>query len=49
MANADRYTLETPENIEVEYDLAGLGSGFSRCSSTVSWSAPCWWCWRSRR
>jgi uncharacterized RDD family membrane protein YckC len=28
MSNADRYTLETPENIEVEFDLAGLGSRF---------------------
>jgi uncharacterized RDD family membrane protein YckC len=28
MSNADRYTLETPENIEVEFELAGLGSRF---------------------
>jgi uncharacterized RDD family membrane protein YckC len=28
MAIDDRYTLETPENIEVEFDLAGIGSRF---------------------
>jgi uncharacterized RDD family membrane protein YckC len=28
MSNADCYTLETPENIEVEFELAGLGSRF---------------------
>lgn len=28
MSSADRYTLETPENIEVEFELAGLGSRF---------------------
>ena len=28
MLNADQYTLETPENIEVEFELAGLGSRF---------------------
>lgn len=28
MSNVDRYTLETPENIEVEFELAGLGSRF---------------------
>jgi uncharacterized RDD family membrane protein YckC len=28
MSGADRYTLETPENIEVEFELAGLGSRF---------------------
>jgi uncharacterized RDD family membrane protein YckC len=28
MSNADRYTLETPENVEVEFELAGLGSRF---------------------
>ncbi len=28
MSNAERYTLETPENIEVEFELAGLGSRF---------------------
>jgi uncharacterized RDD family membrane protein YckC len=28
MSNADRYTLETPENIEVEFELAGVGSRF---------------------
>jgi len=28
MSNADHYTLETPENIEVEFELAGLGSRF---------------------
>jgi uncharacterized RDD family membrane protein YckC len=28
MSNADRYILETPENIEVEFELAGLGSRF---------------------
>lgn len=28
MASADQYTLETPENIEVHYDLAGLGTRF---------------------
>jgi len=28
MSNADRYILETPESIEVEFDLAGLGSRF---------------------
>jgi uncharacterized RDD family membrane protein YckC len=28
MSNADQYTLETPENIEVDFELAGLGSRF---------------------
>ena len=28
MSNADRYTLETPENIEVDFELAGIGSRF---------------------
>lgn len=28
MAIHDRYTLETPENVEVEFDLAGIGSRF---------------------
>jgi uncharacterized RDD family membrane protein YckC len=28
MSSADRYTLETPENVEVEFELAGLGSRF---------------------
>jgi uncharacterized RDD family membrane protein YckC len=28
MSGADQYTLETPENIEVEYEPAGLGSRF---------------------
>ncbi len=28
MSSADRYILETPENIEVEFELAGLGSRF---------------------
>jgi uncharacterized RDD family membrane protein YckC len=28
MSSADRYALETPENIEVEFELAGLGSRF---------------------
>ncbi len=28
MSNADRYTLETPENIEVRFDIAGLGTRF---------------------
>ena len=28
MSNADLYTLETPENIEVDFELAGLGSRF---------------------
>lgn len=28
MSTADRYTLETPENIEVDFELAGLGSRF---------------------
>ena len=28
MLNADQYTLETPENIEVEFEPAGLGSRF---------------------
>jgi uncharacterized RDD family membrane protein YckC len=28
MATDDRYTLETPEHIEVEFDLAGIGSRF---------------------
>ena len=28
MSNADRYTLETPENIEVRFDIAGLGTQF---------------------
>ncbi|MGO8749685.1 MAG: RDD family protein [Thermoguttaceae bacterium] len=28
MSNSDRYTLETPENVEVEFELAGLGSRF---------------------
>jgi uncharacterized RDD family membrane protein YckC len=28
MSSADRYTLETPENIEVEFELAGPGSRF---------------------
>jgi len=28
MSNADRYTLETPENVEVDFELAGLGSRF---------------------
>jgi uncharacterized RDD family membrane protein YckC len=28
MSNADQYTLETPENIEVEFEVAGLGSRF---------------------
>ncbi len=28
MSDADRYTLETPENIEVHFDLAGLGTRF---------------------
>jgi uncharacterized RDD family membrane protein YckC len=28
MSSADRYTLETPESIEVEFELAGLGSRF---------------------
>jgi uncharacterized RDD family membrane protein YckC len=28
MLNTDQYTLETPENIEVEFELAGLGSRF---------------------
>ncbi len=27
-SNVDQYTLETPENIEVEFELAGLGSRF---------------------
>jgi len=28
MSNADHYTLETPENIEVRFDVAGLGTRF---------------------
>ena len=28
VANVDQYTLETPENIEVHFDLAGIGSRF---------------------
>jgi uncharacterized RDD family membrane protein YckC len=28
MSSADRYTLETPENVEVDFELAGLGSRF---------------------
>jgi uncharacterized RDD family membrane protein YckC len=28
MSNADHYTLETPENIEVRFDIAGLGTRF---------------------
>ena len=28
MSNADRYTLETPENVEVDFELAGIGSRF---------------------
>jgi len=28
MSNADHYTLETPENIEVHFDIAGLGTRF---------------------
>ena len=28
MSSADQYTLETPENIEVEFEPAGLGSRF---------------------
>ena len=28
MSSADQYTLETPENIEVDFELAGLGSRF---------------------
>ncbi len=28
MSNADQYALETPENIEVEFEVAGLGSRF---------------------
>ena len=28
MSNADHYTLETPENIEVHFELAGLGTRF---------------------
>jgi uncharacterized RDD family membrane protein YckC len=28
MSNADQYTLETPENIEVDFEVAGLGSRF---------------------
>ena len=28
MSDADRYTLETPENIQVHFELAGLGTRF---------------------
>jgi uncharacterized RDD family membrane protein YckC len=28
MSDADRYTLETPENIQVQFELAGLGTRF---------------------
>ena len=33
MSDAERYTLETPENIEVDFELAGLGSRF--CATLI--------------
>jgi uncharacterized RDD family membrane protein YckC len=33
MSSAERYTLETPENIEVDFELAGLGSRF--CATLI--------------
>ncbi len=39
MPNEDRYILETPENIEVEFELAGLGSRFCAMLIDTLWIA----------
>ena len=39
MSSADRYTLETPENIEVDFELAGLGSRFCAMLIDTLWIA----------
>jgi uncharacterized RDD family membrane protein YckC len=37
MANEDRYVLETPENIHVEFEIAGLGSRFCAMLIDTIW------------
>ena len=39
MSNEDRYVLETPENIEVEFEPAGLGSRFCAMLIDTLWIA----------
>lgn len=39
MPNEDRYVLETPENIEVEFELAGLGTRFCAMLIDTLWIA----------
>ena len=34
--HADQFTLETPENIEVNFELAGLGTRF--CATLIDWT-----------